>query len=493
MNSKRTFAKASALGWCLPGLSLLLSACAVGPNHETPQVPAPEQHRDDEKPQEKSFADLPWWELYRDPHLFHLIRETTEKAYDLRLALARVEASRQAHRAAIWALAPTLGVQGGVGDAVGNPNVPGIYPPIATTGVFGASAVASWEPDIWGRIRRIAEVAEYEYVASDEERRGVYVALVGDVAELYFSLLSLDQQKITAESAVATRQETLTLFEGRSGGGVGNDLEVARARSSLEQARAAATEIALSIRITENALSFLLARAPGPISERSTLDQLALPLDIPAGLPSTLLQRRPDIRAADARLRSANARIGAEMADFFPKFELTGFLGVASPNLNEAQVIRGGAALFSWTLPFLGGERVRAEYDAARAVWRGATANYERVAMNSFREVADALATIVMLRERRVAVEAQLSSLVQAQDMALSRYKGGVADYLDVLTTQEQLLVTQLTMATLRGQQHIAVARLYRRLGGGWPVPIEEEEKDDEKQDKESAPPSEAQ
>lgn len=463
-------------------LALLTSACAVGPNHKPPELQTPERHRGDttaSTPEDaQSLSDLPWWEIYRDPTLFSLLKEATEKAYDLRIALARTEAARQSHRAALWALAPTIGINLGAGDTMGTTAIPSPATPLDLSG-YGLNAGASWELDLWGRLRRIAEMAEYEYEATDEERRGVYIGLVGDVAELYFTLAVLLEQRDFAERAIATRRETLKLFEQRSGGGVGNDLEVARARASLEQANAAMTQLDLSLANTENALSLLLARPPGPIERPTALDGLQLPPEIPAGLPSTLLQRRPDVRAAENRLRAANARIGAEMADFFPQFQLTGFLGMTSTDLAQTQAIRGGVALFSWTLPFLGGERVRAEYDAAIALWRGATAHYERVAMNAFREVADALAAVTTLRARRNALEAQVAALTHAEELALSRYRGGVADYLDVLTTQEQLLIVQLDVSNVRGRQHIALARLYRTLGGGWPL---EEPKDEDDQ-----------
>lgn len=476
-------------------LALIASttACAVGPNHEAPEIKTPEAHRGEDKASPESLADLPWWEVYDDPALFSLIKEATEKSYDLRLALARVEVARQAHRAAVWALAPTLGVQGGVGDAVGTSQVPGIYPPQAAEGNFGLSGFASWEPDVWGRLRRIREGALREMEATDEDRRGVYIALVGDVAEFYFALSRVDAQKLYAQRAVDTRRETLTLFETRSGGGVGSELEVARARASLEAADAAVAALDLELAQNENALSFLLARMPGALPRRTVLDALDAPPNVPAGLPSTLLTRRPDIRAAEKRLLAANAQIGAEMADFFPKFELTGYLGVASPDLSVADSVRGGAALFNWTLPFLGGERVRAEYDAAIASWKGATAYYERTAVNAFREVADALAAIQTLAKRRASLAKQTSALEAAERLAVDRYRGGVANYLDVLTTQEQLLVVQLSLADVKSKELVAVSRLYRVLGGGWPIPDEEDgdkkgrEKDGESSDSKPA------
>lgn len=463
--------------------ALGFTGCAVGPNHKAPEVATPEKHRGEKEAQEKSFADLPWWEIYRDPTLFSLIKTATENSYDLRVALARVEVARQSHRAAVWALAPTLGVNAGVGDAVGSPAIPSIYPAQNVNGNFGIGAGASWEPDVWGRLRRLADVAGFSFQATDEDRRGVYIALVGDVAELYFDLSTLDLQQEYADRAVETRSETLKLFQERAGGGVGNDLEVSRAQASLSEAEAAITEISLTTITKENALSFLLARVPGPIEGRTKMDQLGQPPAVPAGLPSTLLKRRPDIRAAENELLAANARIGAQMADFFPKFELTAFLGVSSPDLKEAQVIRGGAALFSWTLPFLGGERERAEYDAAKAAWEGTAAQYERTVVNAFREVADSLAAVQNLRDRAAARQAQVDALEAAERLAVDRYRGGVSNYLDVLTVQEQLLGAQLEVASVRGAQHNALARLYRNLGGGWPLPDEETEKKDKEKE----------
>lgn len=472
--------KAGGFAAALP----LLVGCAVGPNHEAPKVATPQVHRGEKTAAKKSFAELPWWELYRDPKLFELIKTATTSAYDLRIALSRVEIARQSHRAAAWALAPTVGVSLGAGDAVGSTSIPGYYPPTNTNQHYGLSVGASWEPDLWGRLRRIKEAAENEYLAADEDRRGVYIALVSDIAELYFDLAAIDKQEDYANQAVQTRRETLDMFQQRAGGGVGNDLEVARAKASLKQAEAQVTQLKLARITDEDALSYLLARPPGAIEGRASLDMLAIPPDVPAGLPSTLLKRRPDIRGSEKRLKAANARIGAEMADFFPSFNLTGFLGLASPNLNEAKSIRGGAALFKWTLPFLGGERERAEYDAAKAAWEGSAADYERTVTNAFREVADSLGAVQTLRERRAAVQEQVEALEYAGRIAVDRYRGGVSNYLEVLTVQEQMLAAQLELGFVIGRQLVAVSQLYRNLGGGWPIP---EEKDDENKDEQSS------
>jgi len=466
-------------------IALSATGCAVGPNHKAPEVKSPEAHRGDKQSTATSLADLPWWEVYRDPALFALIKEATEESLDLRIALSRVEIARQAHRAAVWSLAPTIGLQGGVGDSLGSLDVPGLgYPPIQSQSAWGAGVGASWEPDVWGRLRRLTQVAKHNLEAADEDRRGVYIALVGDVAELYFALVAADLQKTYAEEAVATRRETLKLFETRSLGGVGNDLEVSRARASVNQAEGQLAQVDFAIAAAENALSFFLARIPGPIQRQSSMDALKAPPAVPSGLPSTLLERRPDIRVAEKLLLAANAQIGAELADYFPKFQLTAFMGVASPDLTDASFVRGGAGLFNWTVPFLGGERIRAEHKAAIANWELTTAAYERTVLGAFREVANALANIQALTVRRNALDAQLLSLEAAEDLAVQRYQGGVANYLDVLTTQEQLLVTQLSIAEVRGQEQAAVARLYRTLGGGWPLPEEDDDEDKKAEDK---------
>lgn len=458
-------------------VALAAAGCAVGPNHKAPEVKSPQSHRGDKAPSATSLADLPWWEVYQDPALFALIKEATEQSIDLRIALARVEMARQAHRAAAWALAPTIGVKGGVGDSLGTLDVPTMYPPVQTSSAWGAGAYASWEPDVWGRLRRTKEAALYSFEAADEDRRGVYITLVGDVAESYFSLIAADLQKQYAVEAVATRRQTLNLFETRSLGGVGNDLEVTRARASVSQAESVVAITDLNIATRENLISFLLARIPGDVERQSSIDALDAPPSVPAGLPSTLLERRPDIRTAEKLLLAANAQIGAKVANYFPKFQLTAFMGVASPDLTEASFVRGGAGLFDWTLPFLGGERIRAEHKIAIAQWEAATATYEQTVLRAFREVADALASIHALAVRRTALDAQLTALEDAEDLAVQRYQGGVANYLDVLTTQEQLLVTQLAIAEVRGQEQAAISRLYRSLGGGWPLPDEDEEK----------------
>ncbi len=462
----------------LIGLALASPACAVGPTYTPTPVTTPPDFAGAPPQGDRRALERPWWEVFRDPTLLALIREATSSAFDLRIAMSRVEIARQSYRSAVWTLAPTVGGTAGAGAARGQPSIPSFYPPLDTPGNFGAFATASWEVDVWGRIRRIAEEAEYEYRATDEDRRGVYITLIGDVAERYFDLLALDRQLAYLEGAVETRRQTVELFRTRSVGGVGNALEVARAEADLRDASWQRYDVAIAIASTEYTLSYLIGRPPGPIARPGADDPWPELPEVPSGLPSELLNRRPDIRAAAARVQSANARIGAEQADYLPSFDLTGYVGVVSDDLTQAAGVRGGSANLNWTLPFLGGERERAEVASAQAAWDLAVTSYQSTAINAFREVAEALVSVERLRQVVSEQAGVVGASEEAQRIALDRYTGGVANYLDVLTAQERLLSAQLAFANAQGRQRSAFARLYRVLGGGWPLDTGEQTHD---------------
>jgi multidrug efflux system outer membrane protein len=458
-------------------LCLGSAACAVGPNYKRPDVKAPTEHRGQKATQE-SMAELPWWRVFRDPMLSRYLKESLTNAYDVRIALARVDQARAQAKAAMWAFFPSLSGQVGFGGGQGFPGIPTFLPAQSLNGIFGVGASASWEIDVWGRLRRQKEAADAYAQSADEDRRGVYVALVGSVASSYVQLCTNDLKLQIVEDATRTRQETVDFFSERLKGGVSNDLEVARAESNVADAKAQGSGLRQIIWQNENLLSVYLARGPGRIERGAPLDALTLTPEVPAGLPSSLLARRPDVRRAEAQLHAATAAVGVRIGDVLPKLDLTGVAGLATSALknfgdHDAAIYRGNAG-FNIPLPILGGAAQLNAIQAARAQVKELVATYEKTFINALREVSDALVAIEQLKAARESRAQQVGALVRAEQLAGLRYKGGIATYLEVITAQEQRLLAELTLADVKGQQHQAVIQLYRALGGGWAMPKKE-------------------
>lgn len=453
-------------------LSLGTAACAVGPNYKRPELKTPDAQRGQTPAKAESLAELPWWRVFRDPALHRYLKESLTNAYDVRVAAARVEQARAQAKAAMWAFFPTVSGQVGFGGGQGFPGIPTLLPPASLNGIFGASVGASWEADVWGRLRRQKEAADAFAQAADEDRRGVYVALVGDVASTYLQLRTNDLKLEIVQAATVTREETASFFQERVKGGVSNDLEFARAEGNVADAKAQAADLRQAIWRNENLLSVLLARGPSSIERGAPLDALALPPEIPAGLPSALLERRPDLRSAEAQLHAATAVIGIRIGDVLPKLSLTGAAGLASTALKNfdknADAVYRGFAGFDIPLPVLGGAAQLNAIDAARARAKEVAVLYEKTFVNALREVSDALNAIEQLRDARAMREQQVGALRRAESVASLRYRGGVSTYLEVITAQEQRLLAELALADTKGQQQQAVVQLYRALGGGW-------------------------
>jgi multidrug efflux system outer membrane protein len=332
--------------------------------------------------------------------------------------------------------------------------------------------MASWEPDVFGSLRRSAEEAQANYAASEEARRNVWLTVLADVAQAYFQLLAFDVQRQITLRTIGAREETLELYRTQLKGGVATGLEVARAEADLYSAQATLSSVELQIATSENAISLLLGLAPGPVA-RSTpsSETLAPPPEVPAGLPSSLLARRPDVRQAEAQLVSANAEVGVQTAKLFPTFPLT-----AAPSLMSLAFsglsIKGFSYLLlgtaNWTAPILQGSALLAQVSAANAAKKAALVAYEQAMFTALREVNDALVSLDRLRDERTLGENQVAQLARAVDISLSEFHGGTATYLDVVTAQETEFSAQLSLAQLEGQQLVEFVQLYRALGGGW-------------------------
>jgi len=453
--------------------ALALTACAVGPNYERPQMPAPPAHRFFEgEAQAQSLADVPWWQVVKDPVLQKLIREAIANNLDLRTATARVAEARAQYGIARSFLFPEVGLTAGYTAQQNSRNA---EPPQATQAQktyqnWNAAIPVSWEIDLFGRIRREKEAAFAAYLATEEGRRAAVLTLVADVASTYLLLRELDLQLEIARRTVGLNEETVRFYDRRLKGGVSNRLELDTAAANRARTAAVIPALEQQIAVAEDALSLLLGRPPGPIERGEALSDKAPAPEIPVGLPAALLERRPDVLAAEQLLVASNANVGAAKALFFPSISLTGLLGTISGEFSnllkaDSNVWQAGAGLFQ---PIFQGGRIRRNYDAARARYEQALAQYQKAALNSYREVADAIVSVKKLGETRLELEDGVESLRDASQLSRSRYDAGLANYLEILTADQQLFDQELQLARVRGEEMRALVDLYRALGGGW-------------------------
>ncbi len=456
----------------------LLAGCAMGPNYKRPALETPATYRFGGSEGTNSLGDLPWWELFKDPALQDLIFSALTNNYDIRRAAARVEQARQQVTVARAPLFPQIGYSGDVGrgkNATLNSLAPGNG---ATASSAQFNLNAAWEIDFWGRIRRLTEAARAQYLATDEARRDVTITLVSDVATAYFNLLDLDQELVIQRAATNAYAGSYRIFDDRRSKGVASKLETDRAAAALANAAAEIPLLELEIATTENQINVLLGRHPGPVPRGSLTNQPPFPAQIPAGLPSSLLQRRPDILEAEQSLIAANANIGASFANFFPQIGLTTFLGKVSPELSAYS---GGAAN-AWNVgatlagPLFQGGQLRAQYRSAKASFDEAKAVYEQTVLTALREVSDALVTRQKYAEAGVFNAQAVAALTSSVDLAMERYLNGKSSYYEVLQAQQELYPTQRSLVQTQVNELLAVVTLYRALGGGWMAPAQSSE-----------------
>jgi len=463
--SLRALAGASAL-------SAALAGCTVGPDYERPQMPTPDQFRFVDGPaQAQTLADTPWFDVFQEPELQALIKEALLNNLDLQAALARVEEAR---------------ARAGIAKSYYYPQVDGAF----NAGWRGSSSddanrtesvtenvdygfQLSWEIDLFGKLRRQREASLALLLASEQNRRGVLVTLIGDVASSYFLLRELDLQLEIARRTLALNDETVTYFRNRLDGGVSNRLEVDRIVANRAQTAASIPEIERLRAFAENQLSFLLGRGPGPITRPALPLGEKPPPPVPPGLPTQLLERRPDVALAEQLLVAANADIGAAKALFFPTLSLTGFLGGVNGDL--ASFLGGGGAVWSLTpslfQPIFNAGRLKQNVAVMQARFDAAVAEYRKAALNGYREVANALVTIQKLAEIRTQQEIGVEALTDAADLSRARYDSGLASYIEILTADQDLFTRQLLLAQTQGAELRARTELYRTLGGGWQTP----------------------
>ena len=450
----------------------MLAGCAIGPDYKRPPVAEPPTFRGQVTTEAESLADAPWWDVFRDPILKDLIREALQNNYDVAIAAARVREARAAFVSTRSDLYPSVDYGISAGRAKLTPGIAGSPggPALNASNFYSASMTMSWELDIWGRIRRATEASRATLFATEDARRGVWLTLVSDLAQAYFELLALDVQLQIARNSRDAYQYTFDLFEDRYKAGVASKLETARAEGALGGAEATIPQFESDIVAKENQISILLGRTPGPIVRGLPMYEQAVVPTVPAGLPSSLLERRPDLRQVEQQMAAANARIGVAKAEFFPKLSLTALFGTASP---EISALTGGAATI-WAVagvfsgPLLNAGRTLGNYRASIAQWEQTKLQYEQAVLTALREVSDSLTALGKLSDAETGQDRSVKALANAVEYATDRYRFGLASYFEVLEAQQQLYPAQNTLAQIRRDRLLAHVRLYRALGGGW-------------------------
>jgi multidrug efflux system outer membrane protein len=445
--------------------ALLLGGCA-SPRYLRPDVPIPPSYRgDDTAPANNgptgTLGELRWQDLIGDEELSKLIREALANNFDVQIAAARVLEARAQLTASRSARLPSVDAQAG-------------YSNLRDTEIDSSftnfSASFGWELDLWGRIRNTSAAARAALLATEQARRAVLQTLVSGVAGAYFLLRDLDLELEITQHALRLREDSLELVQLRVDNGYSSEIDLRQAEVLVKGARASLTALALQNEQIENQLAILLGRSPGPVARGGSLFDRGLTPRLPPGLPSTLLDRRPDIRQAEQQLIGDHALVAAAKAAFFPRLSLTASAGFASSALLNLLTAPSGVWFFgpAGSLPVFNAGLIRAGVRTAEARRQQALLLYQQTVQQAFREVADSLAGCRRLAELRTQQEGLVDSLRQGVDLADLGYKGGVASYLEFLDSERQLLDAQLRLVQIRREELTNVVTLYRSLGGGW-------------------------
>jgi outer membrane protein, multidrug efflux system len=450
----------------------LLCGCAVGPNYQKPPVNAPAVYRDVVGPPQPaaSLADQPWWDVFKDDTLRRLIDEALAQGYDVRIAAWRVEEARARAGIARSEFFPQI-FYGGQWSRSQQSTFTGPANH-ETVNLHSVNVNFNWELDLWGRVRRLNEAAKAQYLATEEARRGVLLSLVSDVASTYFRLRELDEELEISKKTAAAFQETARLFERKLSEGAASALESSYAAAAYKQVNATVPDIERQIEATENVLNVLLGRNPAAVARGAGLSDQPVAPEIPPGLPSDLLQRRPDIRQAEEVLIAANAGVGVATANFFPTISLTGLFGGVSPDVSDlftpGRTWSIAAGLFG---PLFQGGRLRSEYDVAYAQWEQARLFYEQTVTSAFNETT----TVLYARDKLAASVGELADSVgYYRDMVRLtnlRYNSGLSSYFEVLYSMQQLFPAEITLARARANLLTNSVDIYKALGGGWNIP----------------------
>ena len=451
---------------------LMLAGCAIGPDYRKPETASPPVWMVDMQ-QAKDTANTAWWEQFNDPALNNLITIALQQNYDLRIATARVEEYYGRYGATRADLFPQVGYGASGSRVQMSEKGPLALTPGSSSlySSYDAQFSASWEIDLWGKIRRATEAARADLMTAEDIRSGVILSLVTSVATAYVDLRSLDQQLEIARQTIKLREESVKLFDIRFKGGNISEMELSQVKSEYYVALAAIPDLEKRVRQQENLINLLLGRNPGPISRGNLLGDIALPT-VPAGLPSDLLVRRPDIRQAEQALIAANARIGVAKAQYFPSISLTGLFGSSSTDLDA--LFTGPAETWNFVGslagPIFTAGKIKGSVKAAQAIQQQALFGYEKAVRNGFREFEDSLIDQDRTRLQLDAQMKQVEALATYARLARLRYENGYTSYIEVLDAERSLFSGQLTYAQTQDLLLRALVNLYKAMGGGWVV-----------------------
>jgi multidrug efflux system outer membrane protein len=462
----------------IPCFIFFVCGCAVGPDYQRPELDSPSTFRPAATDSRnlltpQSLADIGWNELIEDEQLRGFIAEALTNSYDVKTAAARVLQAEALLRVARSQFLPSIFANGDLftsrASEEGPSGVPaGMNPQHEYGDVHVAMSI--YELDLWGRVRRANESARAQLLATAAAQDAVRQTLVTDVASTYLQLLKLDRDLEIGRQSLINRKASLALTTSREEGGVAAMQDIAQARILVLTAESSITDTLRQIEQTENAFCMLLGRNPGPVKRNGSLKDYPVRTEVPAGLPSALLERRPDLRVAEQQLIAANADIGQAKAAFFPQLTLTGFYGFQSVALNDlftnpAQTWQFGPAV---SLPLFTGGRLLGNYEYSKARFEEAVALYQKSVQDAFRDVSDSLIAYKRLRELRAQVEELTAAYRLAADLANTRYEGGVTSYLEVLYNEQELFNAELRLSRTQANELLSVIQLYRALGGGW-------------------------
>jgi multidrug efflux system outer membrane protein len=466
--------------------ALVLGGCTVGPNYKRPQVAVPSNFRAPQateaplteplrEPQAASLADLKWFDVFRDPQLQALIKTALAQNYDLRDAVARVDEARANLGITRSNQYPQVGASGDLQftrlSRDGQFPLPASFVPSQNRNWGEASLnLLSFQVDLWGQLRRATEGARANLLSADWNRKTVITTVVSQIAADYFQLLELDSQLEISQSTLATRRESLQLTSDRQVHGIATLLDLRQAEQLVDSTAESIPQLQQQIEQTEDQISLLLGKNPGSVERARTFSLDYVPPEVPAGLPSELLERRPDIRAAEQALVAANANIGVAKAAYFPQISLTGSIGGQSSSL--ATLFAGPAAVFSFvpqlTQPIFTAGRLKNNVRLSQAQREDAQVAYEKSISTAFQEVSDALIAHQRTRESRVEQQKLVVALEDRKRLAYARYQGGVDTQLNALDADRDLLSAELTLEQVRYAELVSVVQLYKALGGGW-------------------------
>jgi outer membrane protein, multidrug efflux system len=451
--------------------SAFLAGCAVGPNYHRPNVQIPSAYRDTGENSQvqaraASYADLPWWQVFQDPQLQELIRTALKQNYDLQTATERVVAARAALAVTRSSLFP---------QASGNADFAGGKESTFQSkyNFLTLTADAAFQLDLFGKLRRATEAARAELLATEAARQTVILTLVSDIASDYFALLQLDLELEITHSTISTQEDSVKLTKLRVAHGVATKLDVLQAQQTLDTANTTVPDLERQIAQEENAINILLGQYPGAVVRGLPLVSQPLPPEVPPGLPSSLLERRPDIRGAEQNLIAANAEIGVAKAQFFPQISLTGSGGGAFGRSSAfSSLMTTQLGIWSYgaqvSQPIFTGGALKGNLHLSESQYRQALIGYRQAIQQAFGDVSDALIGYEKLHQVRLRQEDTVGDLQESVRLSNMRYTGGTTTFLEVLDGQRALYAAELSLAQARGDEYQSLVQLYKSLGGGW-------------------------